>query len=53
MHHFQYRGDHLLCEEVPIERIAEAVGTPFYLYSHATLTHHFRVVDQAFANSTR
>jgi diaminopimelate decarboxylase len=37
-----------MCEEVPIERIAEQVGTPFYLYSHATLTHHFRVFDQAF-----
>lgn len=48
MHHFQYRGDLLMCEEVPIDRIAEAVGTPFYLYSHATLTHHFRVFDQAF-----
>ncbi|MGH7411229.1 MAG: diaminopimelate decarboxylase [Candidatus Methylomirabilis sp.] len=50
MHHFQYRGDELMCEEVPIERIAEQVGTPFYLYSHASLTHHFRVFDQAFAD---
>src|SRR5574341_1329273 len=50
MHHFQYRGDKLTCEEVPIERIAQEVGTPFYLYSHATLTHHFRVFDQAFAD---
>ncbi|MDE2181296.1 MAG: diaminopimelate decarboxylase, partial [candidate division NC10 bacterium] len=50
MHHFQYRGDHLMCEEVPIERIAQEVGTPFYLYSHATLTHHFRTFDQAFAD---
>src|SRR5574337_977667 len=49
MHHFQYRGDQLMCEEVSIERIAEEVGTPFYLYSHATLTHHFRTFDQAFA----
>ncbi len=48
MHHFQYRDEQLLCEEVPIERIAEEIGTPFYLYSHATLTHHFRVFDQAF-----
>lgn len=50
MHHFQYRGDQLLCEELPIERIAEEVGTPFYLYSHATLTHHFLTFDQAFAD---
>ena len=50
MHHFQYRDDHLMCEEVSIERIAEEVGTPFYLYSHATLAHHFQVFDQAFAD---
>ena len=49
MQHFQYCGDRLMCEEVPIDRIAEVVGTPFYLYSHATLTHHFRVFDQAFS----
>jgi diaminopimelate decarboxylase len=39
-----------MCEEVSIERIADDVGTPFYLYSHSTLTHHFRVFDQAFAD---
>ena len=50
MHHFQYRGDQLMCEEVPIDRIAQEVGTPFYLYSHATLTHHFRVFNHAFAD---
>lgn len=49
MHHFHYRGDDLYCEEVPIAEIARAVGTPFYLYSHATLTRHFRVFDEAFA----
>jgi diaminopimelate decarboxylase len=49
MHHFQYRGDDLYCEEVPAARIASAVGTPVYIYSHATLTRHFRVFDEAFA----
>jgi len=48
MHHFQYRKDELFCEGVPVSEIAEAVGTPFYLYSHATLTKHFRVFDGAF-----
>lgn len=48
MHHFHYKGDELYGEEVPIRRIAEAVGTPFYLYSHATLTRHFQALDQAF-----
>lgn len=49
MHHFQYRDDVLHCEEMPIPTIAREVGTPFYCYSHATLTRHFRVFDQAFA----
>ncbi len=48
MHHFEYREGSLYCEEVPVERIAEEVGTPFYLYSHATLVRHFRVFDEAF-----
>jgi diaminopimelate decarboxylase len=49
MHHFQYRGDDLYCEEIPMARIASEVGTPAYVYSHATLTRHFRVFDEAFA----
>ena len=48
MHHFHYRGDDLYCEEVPVARIASEVGTPAYIYSHATLTRHFRVFDEAF-----
>jgi diaminopimelate decarboxylase len=49
MHHFQHRGDDLFCEDVPIARIAEAVGTPVYIYSHATLTRHFQALDDAFS----
>jgi diaminopimelate decarboxylase len=49
MRHFEYRDGRLLCEEVPIELIAEDVGTPFYLYSHAALTEQFRAFDRAFA----
>ena len=48
MHHFQYRDKALYCEEVPVSRIAEQVGTPFYLYSHATLVKHFEAFDGAF-----
>ena len=48
MHHFNYRENDLYCEEVPIRRIAEEVGTPFYLYSHATLTRHFTKFNDAF-----
>ncbi len=50
MHHFQYQKDELYCEEVPVSEIARNVGTPFYLYSHATLKQHFRVFDEAFGD---
>ena len=50
MHHFEYRNDNLHCESVDIRRVAEAVGTPFYLYSSATLTHHFNAFDSSFAD---
>jgi diaminopimelate decarboxylase len=49
MHDFQYQGNDLFCEEVPIRAIAEEVGTPFYLYSLNTLESHFRAFQNAFA----
>jgi diaminopimelate decarboxylase len=49
MHDFQYRNRELYCEDVPIRQIAQEVGTPFYLYSHHTLLHHFQVFDSAFS----
>lgn len=48
MHHFQYKNNELFCEEVPVREIAKNVGTPFYLYSAATLTRHFKAFDNAF-----
>lgn len=50
MHHFEYQGDELYCENVPLSRIAADVGTPTYIYSHATLERHFSAFDQAFAD---
>lgn len=50
MHDFQYRQGELYCEDVPIGRIAKEVGTPCYVYSHATLVRHFRAYDGAFQN---
>jgi diaminopimelate decarboxylase len=50
MNDFNYQGDRLFCEEVPVEAIAREVGTPFYLYSHRTLRRHFRVFSAAFAD---
>jgi len=48
MHHFQYQNMALYCEDVPVSEIARDVGTPFYLYSHATLRQHFKAFDGAF-----
>ncbi|NOX24777.1 MAG: diaminopimelate decarboxylase [Deltaproteobacteria bacterium] len=50
MNHFDYKQGLLYAEDVPVPVIAQAVGTPFYLYSAATLTRHFQAVDQAFAD---
>ncbi len=47
MRHFFRRRGELYCEEVPLRAIAEAVGTPTYVYSRATLERHFRAVDRA------
>jgi diaminopimelate decarboxylase len=49
VHHFHYQSGELYCENVPVRKIAAQVGTPFYLYSTATLTHHYRVFNAAFA----
>ena len=49
MNHFHYKGDELYCEDVPLREIAAKVGTPVYIYSHATLERHFKVFDQAFS----
>jgi diaminopimelate decarboxylase len=48
VNHFTYQRGRLHAEEVPLAAIAEAVGTPTYVYSTATLTRHFRVVTEAF-----
>ncbi|MER8369986.1 diaminopimelate decarboxylase [Mesorhizobium sp. M1348] len=49
MNHFDYRDGALHAEDVAISDIAASVGTPFYCYSTATLTRHFRVFTEAFA----
>jgi diaminopimelate decarboxylase len=50
MHHFAYRDGVLHAEAVNLASLAEAVGTPFYCYSTATLTRHYRVFADAFAD---
>lgn len=49
MDHFLYRNGVLHAEEVAIPAIAAAVGTPFYVYSTATLTRHYRLFEEALA----
>jgi diaminopimelate decarboxylase len=49
MHDFQYRGEELFCEQVPVKEIAETVGTPLYLYSLNTMEGHFRAFQNAFS----
>jgi diaminopimelate decarboxylase len=46
---FAYHGGEFYCEEVPIAKIAQDVGTPCYIYSHRTLVEGYRALDQAFA----
>src|SRR5512139_73104 len=48
MHFFDYKDHQLQCEGIPVQKIAEKVGTPFYLYSYHTLVRHFTVFDDAF-----
>ena len=50
MHNFEYREGELYCEQVPVSQIAKQVGTPCYIYSHATLIRHIRAYDSAFKN---
>ena len=51
MHFFQYKQNKLYAEEVPVEKIAEEVGTPVYIYSYKTIQRHFQVFQKAFAKA--
>jgi diaminopimelate decarboxylase len=50
MHHFTYRHGVLHAEDVDLNALADAVGTPFYCYATATLERHYQVFAQAFAD---
>ena len=47
MDHFLYRDGELWAEDVPLAEIAEAVGTPTYVYSSATLLKHLSLFEEA------
>ncbi len=51
MHHFAYRGGVLHAEDVSLDALASEVGTPFYCYSTATLTRHYKVFSDAFSGA--
>lgn len=48
MHHFTYRDGVLHAEDVSLNEIAAAVGTPFYCYATATVERHYKVFAEAF-----
>jgi diaminopimelate decarboxylase len=50
MHYFAYRDGVLHAEDVDLVALAEAVSTPFYCYSTATIARHYRVFAGAFAD---
>ncbi|MGH9679749.1 MAG: diaminopimelate decarboxylase [Candidatus Acidiferrales bacterium] len=47
---FSWRGSRLFCEGVPVEGIAERVGTPAYVYSRASIERAYRRMDRAFGS---
>jgi len=50
MHHFAYRDGVLHAEAVDLIALADAVGTPFYCYSSATIERHYKVFAGVFAD---
>lgn len=48
MDYFNERSGRLHAEEIPLTQLAEAHGTPLYVYSRATLERHYRAFDRAF-----
>jgi diaminopimelate decarboxylase len=51
MNYFTYKGNRLYAEDVAVKDLAARLGTPFYVYSVRTLRRHFRVLDDAFADT--
>ena len=47
MDYFDYHNGELCAESVPVQSIADAVGTPCYIYSRATLERHYHAYVEA------
>lgn len=50
MHNFHYKEGQLYCEDLAVEALADALGTPLFIYSHATLLRHITAYKEAFAS---
>jgi diaminopimelate decarboxylase len=50
VNHFDYKNGELHCEDVALSEVAKDIGTPFYVYSSATLTRHYKVFDDALSS---
>ena len=50
MDYFNYRGDVLYAEDVPVANLAEQYDTPCYIYSRATLERHWHAFNNAFGD---
>jgi len=48
MHEFKYIRNHLYCEKLRVEALAQRFGTPLYVYSYKTLIDHFLKLKTAF-----
>ncbi len=51
MQAFTFQNGELHAEKIPLRKIADAVGTPFYVYSRAALEHRFEEYDKALAGN--
>ncbi|MEI7641036.1 MAG: diaminopimelate decarboxylase [bacterium] len=50
MDYFNYKGDVLYAEDVPVSKLAEKYGTPLYVYSQRTFVEHFCKIKNAFSD---
>ncbi|MCD6386084.1 diaminopimelate decarboxylase [Candidatus Sumerlaeota bacterium] len=46
---FTYIDNHLYCEKVNLKKIAQAIGTPFYVYSYTSIIENFKRIKKTFS----
>ena len=49
MHDFKFKKNKLYCENIKVENLAKAYGTPLYVYSYHTLVDHYLKLKSAFS----